>query len=85
MPCLCEDVQGENISSHQASSHGDDHKEMCTPFCSCAGCLTAVFFYQRSMQMPERLVFNIDKNHRFFTSYFSSYKSHNIWQPPRFS
>ena len=88
-PCLCEDMHALNNKQEQISqpsnTHTNGQEEDCSPFCSCSCCPSSVFYSQKIFHLQEPTLFYRSQIFNSPEQSFHSYKSHNIWQPPKLS
>jgi hypothetical protein len=89
IPCFCNVMEGAVRSEQQAISpshhHNDHEEENCNPFCACSCCPGATFYYQRYFSMAKPELQSIVTSFAITDQSFTSYNSHTIWQPPRYS
>jgi hypothetical protein len=69
-------------SSHSGENHEEDN---CNPFCACSCCPSSAFYYQRNFSVAKPIVRNTALKFAIIDQSFTSYNSHNIWQPPKLS
>src|SRR4051812_37686981 len=75
--CIDEKI---GIEAHSDQAHSD-HREGCTPFCTCSCCSTNIVFSVETIiisKIPELITQNL-----FFYQESKSHFSHSIWQPPK--
>lgn len=85
LPCSDAHNAGNSRQTAEvAASTAKQHKdiEVCTPFCVCGSCVTAVVLHplaEYDLLVPEYLHPEISNFYRSLKSDFS----HSIWQPPQ--
>ncbi|SDK15875.1 DUF6660 family protein [Flavobacterium noncentrifugens] len=89
MPCTdgqLTDYKSSNIATTEFSSHNDQHKDQCSPFCVCNCCRTIPFLVIDT-KVPEKALASamIIKKQPSYTSVFISRFHGSIWQPPKIS
>ena len=86
VPCLCDDLQPTQQTTKQDNHKKDNSKENnCNPFCTCASCISGVCIPQNTIQILPTILFSKEQKISCNNQQFSSYNSHNIWQPPKLS
>jgi hypothetical protein len=85
VPCVCNDICATEQAEHNNSSNENHEEEDCTPFCNCSCCnyvlenVSVVSSSQFKINFVSKLAFPL------IVQNFSSFNSHNIWQPPKLS
>jgi hypothetical protein len=67
--------------SHSGHDHSEDHREECTPFCTCSCCSTNIVFLSETIVIAE--VPQLFSQNLFFYQESKSHFFHSIWQPPK--
>ncbi|MBS1731962.1 MAG: hypothetical protein JST02_01580 [Bacteroidetes bacterium] len=88
LPCLCEDSPND-IHTSQSEKHALSNKQTkddcCSPFCLCACCPAPVVILKHQFTIIPLITINRVDKKPLANQSFLSYRSHNIWQPPRLS
>jgi hypothetical protein len=81
----CADLGEELKVNAEASTHADhdsDHKDLCSPFCSCACCGATLAFFSLEVQMPFLLAEPSELKYPQYESQILQ-TSNSFWQPPK--
>ena len=86
MPCLDKEVHSgagihEMINPGQPANDDDDHKDCCSPLCTCSCCSLSIetakiFLVTLDFQQQKTLVF-------FYNPQIVSHYLFSIWEPPK--
>ncbi len=88
MPCFCDDrsetaaVEGHS-PAQQPCNKEKQPDENCTPFCSCASCVSACNHLIKSIEIAPVIFYISEKKYARLAPSYSSHSDQNIWQPPR--
>jgi hypothetical protein len=78
-------VRSEQQAVSPSHHQGNHEEENYNPFCACACCPGATFYYLRNFNMAKPALQPVVTSFAITDQSFTSYNSHNIWQPPRLS
>ena len=84
VPCICEDNCADEKTEHATAADKPD-ADNCTPFCSCACCHSVVVSLKPVLSAKKLPEFCSKLSFDSTDQDFTSYNSHNIWQPPKLS
>jgi hypothetical protein len=84
VPCICED-NCANEKTEQSKPADKRQEDNCTPFCSCSCCHSVVFNLKPILSAKKLSEFQAKATFELADENFTSYNSHNIWQPPKLS
>ena len=88
VPCMCDDIAKSETTQQTKNTPTKDknHNDNCTPFCTCTCCCASAYFHIKTDYFTIKpIVSTSTKKFALVDKNYSSYKCHNIWQPPKLS